>query len=87
MLVAGFGYIRSTDANTLGFNGMTRDGTWRIENGEVTHPVVEMRWNESVLRVLNNVVASGKPVATGEFISMAMPALKVDEFHFSSLSA
>ncbi|MCH7881892.1 MAG: hypothetical protein IIB69_10055 [Proteobacteria bacterium] len=87
ILVTRFWYIRSTDANTLGFTGMTRDGTWRIENGEVTHPVVEMRWNESVLRVLNNVVASGKPVATGEFISMAMPALKVDEFHFSSLSA
>ena len=65
---------------------MTRDGTYRIENGEVTHPVVDMRWNESVLRVLDNVVASGRPVATGEFMSMAMPALKVDDFHFSSLS-
>ena len=37
-----------TDASTLGFTGMTRDGTWRIENGEVTHPVVEMRWNETI---------------------------------------
>jgi predicted Zn-dependent protease len=65
---------------------MTRDGTYRIENGAVTHPVVDMRWNESVLRLLQNVVASGKPVATGEFISMAMPALKVENFHFTSLS-
>ena len=86
ILVTRFWYIRSTDASTLGFTGMTRDGTWRIENGEVTHPVVEMRWNESVLRVLNNVVASGKPVATGEDMAMVMPALKVEDFHFSSLS-
>jgi len=86
ILVTRFWYIRSTDARTLGFTGMTRDGTYRIENGEVTHPVVDMRWNESVLKVLDHVVASGKPVATGEFMAMAMPALKVDDFHFSSLS-
>ncbi len=85
-LVTRFWYIRSTDAKTLGFTGMTRDGTYPIKNSEVTNPVVEMCWNESVLRVLNNVVASGKPVATGGFISMAMPALKVEDFHFSSLS-
>ncbi len=86
ILVTRFWYIRSTDARTLGFTGMTRDGTYRIENGEVTHPVVDMRWNESVLKVLDHVVASGKPVATGEFMAMAMPALKVDDFHFTSLS-
>ncbi len=86
ILVTRFWYIRSTDAKTLGFTGMTRDGSYRIENGELTHPVVDMRWNESVLRVLKNVTASGKPMATGEFISMVMPALKVEDFHFSSLS-
>jgi len=86
ILVTRFWYIRSTDAKTLGFTGMTRDGIYRIENGKVTRPLVDMRWNESVLRVLNNVVASGKPVATGEFMSMAMPALKVEDFHFTSLS-
>ena len=66
---------------------MTRDGSFRIENGEITHPVTEMRWNESVLRLLNHVVASGLPVATGEFFAMAMPALKIEDFHFSSLSS
>jgi len=86
ILVTRFWYIRSTDAKTLGFTGMTRDGIYRIENGEATGPLVDMRWNESVLRVLNNVVASGKPVATGEFMSMVMPALKVENFHFTSLS-
>lgn len=86
ILVTRFWYIRSTDPNTLGFTGMTRDGTFRIERGEVTHPVVDMRWNESVLRVLNNVAGSGAPHATGEFFPMAMPALRIDDFRFSSLS-
>ena len=86
VLVTRFWYIRSTDARTLSFTGMTRDGTFRIENGEITRPLIDMRWNESVLRVLDRVVASGKPTATGEFLPMAMPALQVENFHFSSLS-
>ncbi len=86
ILVTRFWYIRSTDAATLGFTGMTRDGTYRIENGEITHPVVDMRWNESVLKLLKNVVASGRPGATGEFFPMVMPALKIENFNFSSLS-
>jgi predicted Zn-dependent protease len=86
ILVTRFWYIRPTDPNTLGFTGMTRDGTYRIENGVVTHPVVDMRWNDSVLRVLKNVIASGTPVATGEFSARVMPPLKVAAFNFSSLS-
>jgi predicted Zn-dependent protease len=84
ILVTRFWYIRSTDPKTLGFTGMTRDGTYRIENGVVTNPVVDMRWNDSVLRVLNHVAASGTPVATGEFSAMVMPPLKVEAFNFSS---
>lgn len=86
ILVTRFWYIRATDARTLGFTGMTRDGTYRIDNGEITHPVVDMRWNDSVIRILNHVAASGKAMATGEFTAMVMPALKVEDFHFSSLS-
>jgi predicted Zn-dependent protease len=86
ILVTRFWYIRPTDPNTLGFTGMTRDGTYRIESGVVTHPVVDMRWNDSVLRILQNVIASGTPVATGEFSALVMPPLKVAAFNFSSLS-
>jgi predicted Zn-dependent protease len=86
ILVTRFWYIRATDPGTLGFTGMTRDGTYRIENGEVTNPVVEMRWNESVLRFLNSITGSGNPIATGEFFPLVMPTLKVEDFHFSSLS-
>ena len=84
--VTRFWYIRSTDPKTLGFTGMTREGTYRCEQGVVTGPVVDMRWNDSVLRVLQNVSASGIPTATGEFFPMVMPALRVDGFHFTSLS-
>ena len=86
ILVTRFWYVRATDPGTLGFTGMTRDGTFRIENGKITHPVTEMRWNESVLRLLNNIAASGEPIATGGGFPMAMPALKVENFPFSSLS-
>jgi predicted Zn-dependent protease len=86
ILVTRFWYIRSTDPKTLGFTGMTRDGSYRIENGVVTNPVVDMRWNDSVLRVLNHVAGSGMPVATGEFSAMVMPPLKVEAFNFTSLS-
>ena len=65
---------------------MTRDGTYRIENVVVTHPVVDMRWNDSILRVLNDVTGSGDPVAAGEFFAMVMPPLKVEGFNFTSLS-
>jgi predicted Zn-dependent protease len=86
ILVNRFWYIRSTDAKSLAFTGMTRDGVYRIENGEVTYPVRDMRWNDSAIRVLSNVEASGKPVATGEDLCLAMPALKVKDFQFTSLS-
>jgi predicted Zn-dependent protease len=86
ILVTRFWYIRPTDPKTLGFTGMTRDGTYRIENGIITHPVVDMRWNDSVLRLLNSVADSGTTHATGEFLPMAMPPLKVEAFNFTSLS-
>ncbi len=86
ILVTRFWYIRATDPKTLGFTGMTRDGSFRIEGGEVTGPVVDMRWNDSVLRVLSQVSASGAPTATGEFFAMAMPPLRVEGFNFTSLS-
>ncbi len=86
ILVTRFWYIRATDPGTLGFTGMTRDGSFRIERGELTHPVVDMRWNQSALALLQNVSGSGAPVATGERFPMIMPALRVEDFHFSSLS-
>ena len=86
ILITRFCYIRATDPGTLGFTGMTGDDIYRIENDAVTNPVVEMRWNELVLRLLNSITGSGKPVATDEFFPLVIPALKIEDFHFSSLS-
>ena len=55
---------------------MTHNGTYRIENGGVTHPIADMRWNDSVLRVLNNATAGGEPVATGEFFRNGHATIK-----------
>lgn len=86
VLVTRFWYIRPVDPTTLTYTGMTRDGLFRIEGGKVTGPLVDYRFNDSIFRVLRNVSMSGKPVATGEYLDTAMPALKVEGFRFSSLS-
>jgi predicted Zn-dependent protease len=65
---------------------MTRGRNYRIESGAATHPVVDMRWNDSLLPVLNKVTASGQPATSSDFFAMAMPPLKVERFNFTSLS-
>jgi predicted Zn-dependent protease len=86
VLVTRFWYIRFTDPQSMTFTGMTRDGLWRIENGRVTTPLLDWRWNDSAFRVLENIEDSGIPLRTGEFLDMRMPALKVKDFNFTSLS-
>ena len=82
-----FHYVNVEEPLPVTLTGMTRDGTFRIENGEITQPLVEMRWNESVLRLLNHIVASGAPVATGGFFPMAMPALLARDCRSARTSA
>ncbi len=89
ILVTRFWYIRSVDPQTLLFTGLTRDGTFYIENGQIKYPVKNFRFNESPIIMLNNLEALGKPVRTisGESGGMALiPAMKVRDFTFTSLS-
>lgn len=83
ILVTRFWYIRSVDPQTLLLTGLTRDGTFYIENGEVKFPIKNFRFNESPIIMLNNVEALGKPVRTG---SGLIPAMKINDFTFTSLS-
>ncbi|WP_316821765.1 TldD/PmbA family protein [Pedobacter gandavensis] len=83
ILVTRFWYIRSVDPQTLLLTGLTRDGTFYIENGEIKFPVKNFRFNESPVIMLNNVEALGKPVRTG---SGMIPAMKIRDFTFTSLS-
>jgi predicted Zn-dependent protease len=69
--------------------GMTRDGTWLIEDGHVTHPVKNLRFTQSILGALSDVQLVGRdPVLVSEFFFSAsrVPALQIGAFHFSGRS-
>jgi predicted Zn-dependent protease len=84
VLVTHFFYIRSLDPRTVLQTGLTRDGTFLIENGKVTRALKNFRWNESPLLMLNRLEDIGRPepVAAGRM----MPPLRVRDFNFTSLS-
>lgn len=93
VLVTRFWYIRAVDPQTLLFTGLTRDGTFYIENGKIKHPIKNFRFNESPVIMLNNLETLGKSVRTatseggfGGGQSIMVPAMKVRDFTFSSLS-
>ena len=76
-------YIRTVDPQTLLYTGLTRDGTFYIENGRIKHAVKNFRFNESPIIMLNNVDAFARPVRMrGNMI----PPMRVRDFTFTSLS-
>jgi predicted Zn-dependent protease len=84
ILVTHFFYIRPLDQRTVMLTGLTRDGTFLIENGKITAAVKNFRWNESPLFMLSKIEEIGRaePVGAGR----VMPSLKAKDFNFSSLS-
>jgi predicted Zn-dependent protease len=84
VLVTRFWYIRNLDPRTILYTGLTRDGNLLIENGRISHPVNNFRWNDSPLSVLNNLEALSRPARISA--SSKMPALRAREFNFSSVS-
>jgi len=92
LLVTRFWYIRAVDPRTILFTGLTRDGTFLIENGRIVSAVKNLRYNESPIFMLNNLETIGQPVAVSASESgdvsnpVVVPALKVRDFTFSSLS-
>jgi predicted Zn-dependent protease len=83
ILVTRFWYIRSVDPQTLLYTGLTRDGTFYIENGKIKHPVKNFRFNESPIIMLNNLEALGKPQRVNGSL---IPPMKIRDFTFTSLS-
>lgn len=85
-------YIREVDPQTLLLTGLTRDGVYLVERGEITGAVNNFRFNESPLTVLSNVIEAGVTCRSlsrewGEWMNRtAMPALRVDGFNMSSVS-
>ena len=89
ILVTRLWYIREVDPQTVLQTGLTRDGTFYIENGEIKYPVKNFRFNESPIIMLNNLEALGIPERTvsGESgIHALIPPMKIRDFTFSSLS-
>ena len=88
ILVTRTWYIRSVDPQTVLVTGLTRDGTFFIEDGKISFPIKNMRFNESPVIMLNNLEALGAPQrVSGQGLSNAMvPPMRLRDFTFSSLS-
>ena len=83
ILVTRFWYIRFVDPQTLLLTGLTRDGTFLIENGAIKHAIKNFRFNESPIIMLNNLEAMGKPIRVQ---GSMVPPLRIRDFTFTSLS-
>ena len=89
ILVSRLWYIRMVDPQTLLLTGLTRDGTFYIENGQIKHSVKNFRFNESPVIMLNNVEALGKPersISVESYRSYLVPPMKIRDFTVTSLS-
>jgi predicted Zn-dependent protease len=88
LLVTRFWYIREVDPYQKILTGMTRDGTFWIEDGQVRHAVKNLRFNQSVVEMLRQVEMLGQPQRTAgeESFEMVVPAMKIADFNFSSLT-
>ncbi len=88
LLVTHFWYIRVLNPRTLQLTGLTRDGLFLIENGKLATPVVNFRFNESPVRLLENAQKLGRVARTRGFEggSMIAPPMVASNFTFSSVS-
>ena len=85
LLISRFWYVRQIDPRAIMLTGLTRDGLWWVENGQIRYPVRNLRFNQSVLAMLApwNVDAIGVPVRRAPLV---VPALKLAAFTFTSVS-
>jgi predicted Zn-dependent protease len=86
LLVTRFWYIREVDPYKKILTGMTRDGTFWIEDGQVRQGVRNLRFNQSLVDMLSNVEMMSPPQRTAgeESFEMVVPAAKIREFNFAS---
>lgn len=81
-------YIREVDPYEKILTGMTRDGTFLVENGRIVGGIRNFRFNQSVIEMLSNVEMLGPAVraAGEESFEMVVPAMKVRDFHFTEVT-
>ena len=92
VLITRFWYIRALNPRIISVTGLTRDGTFLIENGKIARPVTNFRFNQSLAELLASVEMLGRPtrVAADETGStgtaVVVPPLKVKDFTLASVS-
>ncbi len=91
ILITRFWYIRSLNPRTIAYTGLTRDGTFLIQDGQVTQPVNNFRFNQSLTDMLASVAMLGQPTRISAFGDaqsppIVVPSLKVRNFQLSSVS-
>ena len=89
VLVTRLWYLRLVDPRTILVTGLTRDGTFLIENGKISKSIKNFRFNESPLFLLSNLEALSPAVRIGgteQGGPVVMPAIKAKDFNFTSLS-
>ena len=88
VLVTRLWYIREVEPFEKMLTGMTRDGTFLIENGRVKGGIRNLRFNESLIHMLSNVDAMSTPVRSSgeESFDMVVPAMKVRDFNFTEVT-
>lgn len=85
ILVTRTWYIRMVDPQTVLLTGLTRDGTFYIEDGQLKYPIKNFRFNESPVIMLNNIEELGRSVRVDSG-DMMIPPMKIRDFTFTSLS-
>jgi predicted Zn-dependent protease len=88
ILVTRLWYIREVDPYEKILTGMTRDGTFLVENGKVVCGLRNFRFNQSLIEMLSNVEQMSVPVRTSgeEAFDMVVPAMKVKGFNFTEVT-
>ncbi|HZW94657.1 MAG TPA: TldD/PmbA family protein [Candidatus Eremiobacteraceae bacterium] len=88
VLVTRLWYIREVDPYEKIVTGMTRDGTFLVENGRLRQGVRNFRFNESLIHMLSNVEAMSVPLRSSgeESFDMVVPAMKISDFNFTEVT-
>jgi len=91
LVVTRFANVRMLDGNSVLCTGLSRDGIWLVEKGKISKPVKNMRFRESPLFTLNNLLELGTPVPVfasdrSEPFSAIVPPIKAQDFSFTSLA-
>lgn len=91
ILVTRLWYVNTVDPRTLLSTGMTRDGNFLIENGKITRPALNLRFNESPVSALNKIGAIGparRAIGSNSYgAAISVPPLLISGFTFSSRSS